>query len=215
MTVTRGIRRGEIVASRVRSRERLTVLLEGIACMTSRREHGGRQIYAFYHPGDFPGLHDLLHPESGDYIEAEALSNCSIGTIDRGALEQAIQCRPVLGQMLWRAAMMEASVFRQRLATERWPALRRVAHLLAEQLFRLGPEVRIVPLSQIDLADASGLTAVHANRVLQELRKCGVLSEKRCIEVVNRERLHEVAAFDSRYLKAVDALSRWDIRIEE
>jgi hypothetical protein len=92
--------------------------------------------------------------------------------------------------------------------------LKRVAHLLAEQLFRLGPQVRIVPLSQIDVADASGLTAVHTNRVLQKLRKLGVLSEKRCIEVVNRECLHEVAAFDSRYLKAVDTLSLWDIRIE-
>jgi CRP-like cAMP-binding protein len=215
MTVTRGIRRGEVVASTVRSRKHVAVLLEGMACMTSRQEHGGRQIYAFCHPGDFLGLHELMYPESGEYMEAEALSDCSIGMIDRDALEQALQRHPVLGKTLWRAAMIEAGVFRQRLVTARWPALKRVAHLLAEQLYRLGPEVRIVPVSQIDVADASGLTAVHTNRVFQDLRRLGVLSEKRSIEVVSRKRLNEVAAFDSRYLDSAESLSRWDIRIAD
>ena len=192
-----------------------TVLLDGLACMTTRHEDGARQIHAFHYPGDFLALHGFLFPESTELIEVQALSNCSIGTIDRNILEQTMQRHPVLGQALWRAAMIEASVFRHQLVMTRWPALQRVAHLLCEQLFRLGPDNRVIPLNQIDVADTVGLSVVHTNRTFQDLRKLGVLSEKRRIEVVNYERLQQLAAFDGRYLDPSEPLSRWELRIEE
>jgi len=52
----------------------------------------------------------------------------------------------------------------------RWPALQRVAYLIREQLYRLGPESPIIPLSQIDVADAVGLSVVHTNCAFQDLR---------------------------------------------
>jgi CRP-like cAMP-binding protein len=214
LTVRATFARGETIVSPLPSGKQLTVLLGGVACMAARQKNGGRQIYAFHHSGDFLGLHGLVYGESTGQIEVEALSGCSIGTIDPDALEQALQHHPVIGQALWRAAMIEASVFRQQLVMARWPALKRVAHLLCEQLYRLGSGSRVVPLSQIDVADAIGLTAVHTNRTLQDLRKLGLLSEKRCIEVVDKERLQDVAAFDGRYLDPAVTLSRWDIRIE-
>ena len=103
-----GMRRGETLAS---SGQHFTILLEGLACMATRHEDGARQIYAFYYPGDFLALHGFLNPESTD-IEVQALSNCSIGTIDRDIFEETIQRRPELGQALWRAAMLEAGIFR-------------------------------------------------------------------------------------------------------
>jgi len=211
--VRAGIRRGETIASTMRSDKHFTMLLDGLACMATRHEDGGRQICAFHYPGDFLALHGFLHPESTEHIEVEALSNCSIGTIDRDILEQTMQRHPVLGQALWRAAMIEASIFRQRLVMARWPAQQRVAHLLCEQLSRLGPENPVIPLSQIEIADTVGVSVVHTNRIFQDLRKLGVLSEKRCIEVVGKERLHELAVFDSRYLNATEALSQWELRI--
>lgn len=208
------VRRGETIASTMHSDRHFTVLLDGLACMTTRHEDGARQIYAFHHPGDFLALHGFLNPSSTELIEVEALSNCTIGTLDRAVLEQTTQRHPELGQALWRAAMIEASIFRQRLVMARWPAQQRVAHLLCEQLSRLGPENSVIPLSQIDVADTVGLSVVHTNRILQELRKLGVLSEKRCIEVVNKERLQELAAFDGRYLDPSESPSRWDLRFE-
>ena len=88
------------------------------------------------------------------------------------------------------------------------------AQLISEQLHRLGLESPIIPLSQIDFADAVGLSVVHTNRVFQDLRKLGVLSESRCIEVVDKKRLQELGAFDVRYLDPSASLSGWDLRIE-
>jgi CRP-like cAMP-binding protein len=115
--------------------------------------------------------------------------------------------------------MLEASILRERLANvSRRPALERVSHLLCEQLHRrraIGIDSEIVPLTQIDLADAAGLSAVHMNRVLQDLRKLGVIpASSRTIEVVDWERLAHIANFDSRYLTMPPTLSDWEIRSE-
>ncbi len=215
MKVSGGVvSRGEIIADTARSAKHFTVLLDGLACMTTRHEDGARQIYAFHYPGDFLGLHGFLHPDSTEHIEVEALSNCSIGTIDRDILDEAVQRHPALGRALWRAAMTEASIFRQRLLMVRWPAQQRVAHLLCEQLSRLGPDNRVIPLNQVEVADTVGLSVVHTNRVFQDLRRLGVLSEKRCVEVVDTKRLKELAVFDGRYLNARESLFLWDLRIE-
>jgi len=215
MKVRAGIRRGDAIADTVCSRKHFAVLLEGLACMATRRDDGARQIYAFHYPGDFLGLHGFLYPASTGQIEVNALSDCSIGTIRRDILEQTMQRHPVLGQALWRAAMIEASIFRQRLIMARWPALQRVAHLLCEQLYRLGPDNQVIPLNQIEVADTVGLSAVHTNRILQSLRTLGVLSRRRVIEVMKKERLQELAAFDGRYLNAVEASSQWELQIQE
>jgi CRP-like cAMP-binding protein len=215
MEVRTGIRRGETIASTMRSGKHLTILLQGMACMTTRHEDGGRQLYAFHYQGDFLGVHGFLHPASTEHIEAEAISDCTVGTIDRDVLEQTLPRHAALSQALWRAAMIEASIFRQRLVMARWPAQRRVAHVLCEQLHRATPRNKIVPLSQIDVADAVGLSAVHTNRIFQDLRRLGLLSERRCIEVVNQERLQALAMFDGRYLDASELSSLWDLRIDE
>ena len=208
------IERGETIIGPMHRSKHLTLLVEGVACMSTRHEDGARQIYAFYYPGDFLALHGFLMPSSTEPLEVQALTNCFIGTIDRNLLEQALQHHPSLGQSLWGAAMIEASVHRQRLISMRWPALQRVAHLLCEQLARLGSDQRLITLSQIEIADAAGLSVVHTNRVFQDLRKLGVLSKDRLTEVVDKQRLHELAVFEAHYLDAGKALSGWDVRIE-
>jgi len=210
-----GIDRGETIVGRTGLTNHFAVLLEGIACFSTQHEDGARQIYAFHYPGDFLGLHGFVFPRTAEPSEVQALTSCSIGTIDRDALEQAMQRHPALGRALWRAALTEVSIFRQRLVVSRRPALQRVAYLLCEQLVRLGDDERVIPLTQIDVADAAGLSVVHINRVFQELRQLGVLSKQRLIEVVNKDRLQELAAFDPGYLDPGEALSQWDLRIDE
>jgi CRP-like cAMP-binding protein len=210
-----GVHRGQTIAGRTGRAKCFTVLLEGVACLSTQHEDGTRHIHAFHHTGDFPGLDSLVFPQSAEPSEVQALTSCSIGIIDRDALEQAMQRHPALGRALWRAAMMEAIIIRQRLFTARRPALERVAHLLCEQLTRLGINQGGIPLNQIDVADAVGLSVVHANRIFQELRQLGMLSKQRTLEVVDKKRLEELAAFDGRYLNPSESLSRWDLRIDD
>jgi hypothetical protein len=172
-----------------------------------------------YYPGDFCDLHRYVKLEAVAEPAVRALTDCSIGTIDYRDLDRAIERYRKLALVLWRATMLESSTLRERLANvSQRPALERVSHLLCEQLHRrraIGIESGVVPLNQIDLADAAGLSVVHINRVFQDLRKLGVISASgRTIEVVNWERLAEIANFDSRYLTLPAALSSWDIIAE-
>jgi CRP-like cAMP-binding protein len=215
--ITHGIVRGETLVSPVRAGKHLTMLLGGLACTSTRHEDGSRRIYAFRHPGDFVCLHRYVFPQSDEELEVEALTNCSIATIDYQSADQIVERHPALGRALWLAAMIEANIAQTRLAAMRWPAMRRVAHLLCEQLARrrtCGIDNDVISISQIEVADATGLSVVHTNRVFQDLRKLGVLSKKRqTVGVVNKERLQELAEFDARYLDADEYLSRWSVRL--
>lgn len=213
--VRSGIRRGESIANGTRAGKHFTVLLEGLACMSSLHDAGSRQIYAFHYPGDFLGLHGLLLPGRKE-LEVQALTSCSIATIDQAMLEQTMQHHPALAQALWRAAMIEQSILRERLFTTRWPALQRVAHLLCEQLARLGAGSASIPLNQIEVADAAGLSVVHTNRIFHDLRTLGLISEeRRRIEVLDVKRLQKLGRFDGRYLGTGESLAQWEVRIED
>jgi CRP-like cAMP-binding protein len=217
--VRAGTRRGEDIIAPGRSPGHSTVLLDGVACLYERLQDGTRQIYAFQYPGDFCDLHRHVSPETNNEVAVAAITDCSIGIIDHKDLDQLIAQYPSLGLALWRASMLEASIFRKRLLNVgRQPALQRVAHLLCEQLARreaVGLNSATIPLTQMDLADAAGLSIVHINRTFQELRRLNILSkEGRAIKVVDRERLAGLASFDGNYLNMPQLLSRWQVKIE-
>jgi CRP-like cAMP-binding protein len=201
----------------MRPTSHLTVLLEGLACTSIRHEDGARQIYSFHYPGDFVGLYHYVFPQMQERIELESLADCSIGTIDNESMDQLLRRHPALGLAVWRAAMIDANTSRERLAIMRRPALQRVAYVLCEQLVRravLGIDNNLIPLSQMEVADSAGLSAVHTNRVFQDLRKLGVLSKRRqIVEVVNKAHLQEIAVFDGRSFRPDEFLSRWDVRL--
>jgi CRP-like cAMP-binding protein len=196
----------------------LTMLLDGLACTSIRHEDGSRQIHTFHHPGDFLGLRPLVFRRPEQHIEVEALASCSIGTIDYESVDQLMQRNPALALALWLAAMIEAGIVRVRLAAMRQPALQRVAHLLCEQIARrdiIGIDSGVIPLNEIEVADAAGLSVAHAKRILRDFRNLGVLSKQRqTVEVVNKQRLQELADFDGRYLSVDESLSRWNVRLE-
>jgi CRP-like cAMP-binding protein len=194
-------------------------MLDGVACSYERLTGGSRQVYAFHYPGDFCDLVRHVLPESNSEVAVAALTDCSIGIIEHRDLEQLIAQYPSLGLALWRATMLEASIFRKRLLNVgRLPALQRVAHLLCEQLARreaVGITSATIPLTQVDLADAVGLSIVHINRTVRELRRLGTLSTQgRVIEVVNKAELATLASFDGCYLNMPQVLSHWQISVE-
>ena len=199
---------------------RSRVLLSGMACSYRRLENGAREIYSFHHPGDFCDLYRYVLPERNDAIAVQALTDCLVATIAYADIERLLAQRPRLGLLLWRATALEAGIVRERLSNaRRGSAVQRVANLLCEQIARreaieiISPHV---PITQIDVADAAGLSVVHVNRTIQALRSLNVLSKaSHTIEVTDKERLARIAEFDGRYLNMPQVLSKWAVRIEE
>jgi CRP-like cAMP-binding protein len=191
-----------------------TLLMEGVACLYKRREDGTRQIYAFKYPGDFC---DLL-PEPDDAVAVQALSECSVAAFDQNEMERVIARSNRLGLGLWRSTMLDTFIFRERIANvSGLAALPRIAHLICEQLARreaVGLDSTVLPFTQVDLADAAGLSVVHVNRTIQALRKLDALSStSSAIEVIDKTQLASIGHFDSRYLNMPRLLSNWTISV--
>lgn len=194
-----------------------TVLLAGMACSYRRSEDGGRSILSFQHPGDFCDLYRYVLPERDSATGVQALTDVVVAVIDYRDMDRLL-ARPKVALVFWRATMLEATIHRERLTNaSRGTALEQVAHLLCEQLARreaIGIDDGHLPISQIDVADATGLSTVHVNRTIQTLRGRTILSKASSIEVMDRNQLAQIAKFDGRYLDMPRLLSRWAVRVE-
>jgi CRP-like cAMP-binding protein len=198
--------------------DQVKVLLSGTTCSYATKEAGSRSILSFQHAGDFCNLHRYVLPDSKTAIGAQALTDCTVGVIEFRDMDVLLS-HPRLASAFWRASMLEAAFYRQRLSsTGRGTALERVAHLLCEQLARreaVGLGAPQLPFSQIDVADAAGLSVVHVNRTIQTLRALNVLSKARhALEVVNRKQLEKIAGFEDHYLSMPNFVSKWGVQIE-
>lgn len=189
------------------------VLVEGFACRSKTTDIGKRQILSVHIPGEILDL-EALHLPVMDH-DVTTLSRCRIGFIAHDALLALTRARPMVAEALWRYTARDAAVFREWIVNVgRRPALNRLAHLLVEIGHRLqkvgladGASFEL-PMTQLDLADALGLTPVHVNRVVQELRRSGLLElRKYTVSLRDPERLKEVAAFDDLYLRQPEAMS--------
>jgi CRP-like cAMP-binding protein len=210
---------GADVIQASRSARCSTLLLAGVACSYKRLEDGARQIYSFQYPGDFCDLYRYVLPENDEAVAVQALTDCSVATIDYADIEQLLARHPRLGLPLWRMTMLEASILRERLSNaRRGSALQRVANLLCEQLARreaIGIADSVVPITQVDVADAAALSIVHVNRTIQTLRSQNVLSKAgHGIEVIDRKELARIGGFDGRYLNMPQLASKWTVQIE-
>jgi CRP-like cAMP-binding protein len=197
-----------------------TLLLAGVACSYKRLQDGTRQIYSFQYPGDFCDLYRYVLPECDEAIAVQALTDCSVATIDYTGIDRLLARHPRLGLALWRTTMLEATILRERLSnSRRGSALQRVANLLCEQLARreaIGIASSVVPITQVDVADAAALSIVHVNRTIQMLRSLNVLSRtSHAIEVVDRKELARIAGFDGHYLNMAQLVSRWAVQFDE
>ena len=181
------------------------LILDGFACRYKLLS-AGRQIMAFHIAGDICDLHSFLLEEMDHSIGA--VTACTLGVIRHQALRTIMERHPHLTRLLWRSTLIDAAVFREWMAgIGRRSALARVAHLLCEVLVRLEAVglaqdgVCELPLTQTDIGDALGLTNVHVNRVLQQLRGEGIITSRQSTLVVNEwERLKQTAEFVPNYL---------------
>ena len=183
-----------------------TLLLNGWAARVTDLEGGQRQITEINVPGDFIDLHSFtLKKLDHDIV---ALTNCQLAPVPHERLKEITVKYPHLTRVYWFSTNLDAAVHREWLvSTGRRSALSRVAHLFCELLIRLqlagcaGEDSYDFPLTQVQLADCVGLTSVHVNRTLQELRKRGLieLKEKR-LRILDIPSLQRLGEFDPGYL---------------
>lgn len=167
---------------------------------------GGRQIVNILIPGDFLGLRTVLYRTADHSIEP--ITQISASTLDKQNLLHALETGPRLATaILWAASADEAMVVERLVSLGRRDAVERTAHFMLElwaRLRRVGmadPLSFACPLSQYHLADALGLSAVHINRVLRQLREDGLLTFRKGIVTFDDfEHLVRIADFNIGYL---------------
>jgi len=182
-----------------------SLIIDGFASRYKVNDRGQRNITALHFTGDFVDLHALLLRKMDHSVGA--ITDCKVAIIDHGALREVTQDYPHLTRLLWLGTLVDAAIHRQWLAIARNSALKRAAHLMCEMLFRgrpvglSGENSFRLPITQSDLGDALGLSTVHTNRTLQELRALGLLSwVKETVSVHDVPALIALAEFDPTYL---------------
>lgn len=182
------------------------ILAEGWACSYILLPDGGRQIVDFQIPGDFLGLRSVLFAKSNQTIEP--ITAVEASEIMVSDLMSAFSATPRLfTAVMWAAARDESMLAEHLAGLGRRPSSIRMAHFLLE----LGTRLRLVgladktgyacPLTQYHLADALGLSAVHVNRVLRELREAGLVTfQNGRVVYDDLDELVAFADFDRDYL---------------
>ncbi|WP_218014218.1 Crp/Fnr family transcriptional regulator [Rubellimicrobium roseum] len=157
------------------------VVLDGLVCSSKWIEDGKRQIMSFYVAGDLPDIR-TLHLGVID-CDVTAVGPCQLAVIEHGDLQALCDAHPRIASALWRCTLVVGSVYREWIVNiGHRSALVRLAHLMCELMTRLEAvghardRICNLPLTQIHLSQATGLSAVHVNRSLQELRKRGLIT---------------------------------------
>lgn len=182
------------------------VVLEGFACRYKTLPDGSRQIMAWLVPGDFCDLHVSVLGEMDHSVCTLAPSR--IGRLPRDGLESITARHPAIARAFWWCSLVDAAVLREWLVNiGRRPGDARVAHLICEIYYRLRAVglaedgALTFPPTQIDVADTVGLSAVHVNRIVQQLRAEGLIAWRgRRLRILDLAGLQALAGFNPNYL---------------
>ena len=186
--------------------EASTLLLDGIMCRYKDLSEGQRQITELHVSGDFVDLHSFTLKRLDHNIMT--LTPCRVAMVPHEKLGQITERFPHLTRLYWFTTNMDAAIHREwELSLGRRTALSRIAALFCEMRLRLEVvgmtegETYALPLTQTDLAECLGLTPIHVNRTLKELREQGLVQFKSGrVTILDWDRLRDVAEFDPAYL---------------
>jgi len=186
---------------------RSMLVAEGFTTRYRLMADGTRQITAIHLPGDFVDLHSFLLKTMDHAVGA--LSTCRIVTFPHANLKLITQRYPHLTRMLWLMTLLDAAIHREWIvAMGRRSSLEQLAHLLCEIFTRLSivglgdrNSELILPINQTQLGDTLGLSTVHVNRTLQQLRAEKLISwQGQTVRLLDWDRLARIAQFDAAYL---------------
>lgn len=182
------------------------LLLDGWVVRCKDLPSGDRQVLEIHVPGDFADLHGYtLKRLDHDVV---SVTSGTVGLVPHAALTGLTESHPHLARVYWLATNIDAAISREMaLSLGQRSAISRMAHLFCELYVRLDIVGRTrgdsfdFPLTQRELSECLGLTVVHVNRTLQELRRMGLVeAENRQITIVDKPRLQAIAEFDPAYL---------------
>ncbi|HEY0148547.1 MAG TPA: Crp/Fnr family transcriptional regulator [Allosphingosinicella sp.] len=194
----------------VRERDRTThscLLVSGFAMRHKIVASGARQIVAIHLKGDMVDLQNSFLGVADHSVQV--LTDAEIAMIPREAVKQLAFDRPRVGMAMWFDTLVDASVFREWIANVgRRDAHTRIAHLLCEFSLRLkvaglGEATDYeLPMTQEQIADCTGLTPVHVNRMMKRLEQEKLItrSNSRSVTIGNWNNLADAGDFDSNYL---------------
>lgn len=197
--------RRDIISEGDRPRS-MYIVLEGWACRYKQLPDGRRQVVAFFLPGNLCDLNMFILREADHSMGA--ITPMRVAELDRDEFEQLFTSNPRITQALFWDELVTVAVQREwTLNLGQRTAYERIAHLLVEIFLRL-ESVGMTdgnscdfPLTQNDIADASGLTSVHVNRMLQELRRAGLIElQSRRLTIPDLKALKQAAMFNENYL---------------
>jgi CRP-like cAMP-binding protein len=189
------------------------LIISGFACRYKiTGEQGKRQILSFHIAGDIPDLMSLHIAKMDHNLSTVAPSRLMF--IPHHTVRDLCKAHPNLANVFWRETLIDAGIFREWVTNVgRRDAYARIAHLICE-MFQRSQAVGLTegttfhwPITQTELGDATGLTTVHVNRTLKELRKDGIVEIQHGGKVVihNLEKLEEAGEFDPTYLHLLEA----------
>jgi CRP-like cAMP-binding protein len=193
----------------IRAEEELSVsmlLLDGLGCRYKDLRNGERQITELHVAGDFLDLHSFTLKKLDH--DVMTLTPCRIGIVPHERLEKITEDYPHLTRLYWFGTNLDAAIHREwEVSLGRRSALAKTAHLFCELYVRLGiaglteDMSYSLPLTQADLAECLGLTSVHINRMLKELRdkELATFREGR-VMIHDWEGLQRAAEFNPSYL---------------
>ncbi|WP_066793954.1 Crp/Fnr family transcriptional regulator [Sphingomonas soli] len=193
----------------IRAGQRLnhsTLLLDGLMCRYKDMSDGQRQITEIHVPGDFADLHSFTLKHLDHNIMT--LTPCTIARAPHERIRKLCEDFPRVARILWFSTNLDACIHREwEVSLGRRNALERTAHLLCELHVRLGlvgladDTGYALALTQAELAECLGLTSVHVNRVLRELREAGLVEFRNGrVVLLNLAGLRRVAEFDPAFL---------------
>jgi CRP-like cAMP-binding protein len=172
---------------------------------------GARQIVALHMKGDMVDLQNSFLGVADHSVQM--LTEGEVAFIPRDAIKQVAFERPRVGLAMWFDTLVDGSIFREWIANVgRRDAHTRLAHLLCEFALRLkvaglGERSEYeLPMTQEQIADCTGLTAVHVNRTLKVLEAERLIERRssRTVVIGDWKKLAEAGDFDSTYLHLRD-----------
>ena len=182
------------------------LLLSGTVCRYKQLKSGKRQILSLQFPGDiFDAQSFLLGVMDHSVL---AMTNCRIGLIPHEVMTEITEDYPRLARAIWKDTLVDAAVFREWITNiGQRSSYGRIAHLMCE-IYILSEAAGSASdgraewaMTQADLGDATGISQVHVNRILQELRAEGLISLKsKTLHILDFEGLKRAGEFDPEYL---------------
>lgn len=183
-----------------------TLLLDGIIARYKDLSDGQRQITELHVAGDFADLHSFTLKHLDHSVMT--LTPCKVVQVPHEKLKGITEQHPHLARVLWFSTNLDAAIHREwEVSLGRRSALERTAHLFCEMQVKLGivglanERGYALPITQIELAECLGLTSVHVNRVLKELRERQLVEFRGGrVTIGDLPGLQHIAEFDPAYL---------------